>query len=54
MEDAGWSLIEMPVQEEIKIYMRKAVEHFARNGLTTSKVGPLSQVPYKVLFLNKI
>lgn len=37
MEDAGSSLIEMPVQEEIKIYMRKAVDHFARNGLITSR-----------------
>lgn len=38
MEDAGFSMIEIPVQPEIKIYMRKAVQHFANNGLITKKV----------------
>lgn len=38
MEDAGFSMIEIPVQPEIKIYMRKAVQHFANNGLITNKV----------------
>lgn len=38
MEDAGFSLIDVPVQDEIKIQMRRAVEHFRRNGVTTEKV----------------
>lgn len=38
MEDAGWSLVDVPVQPEIKLYMRRAVEHFKRNGLKTQRV----------------
>lgn len=38
MEDAGFSLTDVPVQDEIKIQMRRAVEHFRRNGVSTEKV----------------
>lgn len=38
MEDAGWSLVDVPVQPEIKLYMQRAVEHFKRNGLKTKRV----------------
>ena len=38
MEDSGFSLAAVPIQEETKIYMRRDVEHFQSNGLTTAKV----------------
>lgn len=37
MEDAGFSFVDIPVQEEIKIYMRRAVQHFKSNGIRTAK-----------------
>lgn len=38
MEDAGFSMSDVPVQPEIKVYMQRAVEHFKRNGLRTKHV----------------
>lgn len=37
-EDAGFSLVDIPVQPEIKIAIRRAAEHFRQNGLETREV----------------
>lgn len=42
MEDAGFSLVDVPAQAEIKVYMRQAVHHFKRNGLITKQVSCLA------------
>lgn len=36
-ESSGFSLVDIPVQEEIKITIRNAAEHFRRNGLDVTK-----------------
>ncbi|XP_031633362.1 fatty-acid amide hydrolase 2-A-like [Contarinia nasturtii] len=36
-ESAGFSLVDIPVQEEIKIAIRNAAEHFRMNGLEVSE-----------------
>lgn len=38
MEEAGFSLSDVPVQLEIRVYMQRAVEHFKRNGMRTKPV----------------
>lgn len=38
MEDAGFSMVDVPVQPEIKVYMQRAVEHFRRNGMSAKPV----------------
>ncbi len=38
MEDAGFSIIDVPVEDSIKIAMYKAIQHFKSNGLETTPV----------------
>lgn len=38
MEDAGFSLVDIAVDDSIKIAMWKAIKHFKSNGLHTAPV----------------
>lgn len=43
MEDAGFSFIDVPVENSIKIAMWKAIQHFKSNGLQTAPVSLYTQ-----------
>lgn len=45
-ESSGFSIVDIPVQEEIKIAIRNAAEHFRMNGLDVAKapIGSLQEL----------
>lgn len=39
MEDSGFALCSIPVDDDIKLCMWKAIQHFKNNKLETKQVG---------------